>query len=1332
MSKQEFEQEKKQSRGERPCPEHHSSLLSNITFSWVDDLVMSAWWGKIGDGDLYKMPEEDSSERVYDTFKKEWQLVNKTFPNDRYGLLRTILRVHKFTATKSMVLDFLVIGFTFSIPYLLKSITTIFENVDNKIADASTLKQVYWWSLGLIIMEVLRLIFTNGNLWMIVRAGLQVRTALMAAMYEKSLVLTGVARQQYSLGRAVNILSSDILRIDTGWTFVNLFWTTPIFIILTFVLVAIDVIGWAWLAGGMVLLVYVPFQMVIIKKLIWYRDRTNELADRRIKMLQEVLFGIRVIKLYSWEDRFQKRVNELRQEELRLIRRMKLVAAISQTLTTSVPTLITVASLVAYAWIYGSVSSSVIFPAMAFFDLLEVPLNYLPITISYTVDALAAIRRVQAFLRAPVLVFEPEQRPDQKEAVLISEAMFAWDDPNNPMKETEEEDEQESSKMEQLEQEKEMAQQRESSLSVPKAGVYDVTTERWIPSTPVPFSALKIKRFAIERGELVAVVGPVGSGKSSLLGCVVGEMFKISGSVSLSGRIGYSSQHAWIQDGSIRENILFGLPMDSQLYNTVIKQCALEPDLANMPDGDHTLIGEKGVNLSGGQKQRLSLARMVYSDPDIALLDDPLSAVDPHVGKVLFRDCILHGHLSTKTRILVTHQLNVLPHVDRIVVMQNGQIEQVGTYEEIINSGTAFATLLTKLAKSEEETKVACSSTVLTVTEESVPVSPSCCPATPQPPPPATGSPESPFPEEGHSGEAVSLAAYLHYAMYCGGSVFLLFALVTGILSEGGRSFSDVWLKWWPEAETNPSFMSDRDFMAGLTWIAVFQTALTWFNGLVFVLGGYFASLALHQKALHRVLRTPIRFFDCTPAGRILNRFSKDMDLLDSNLPEELNNLMCAVSVIASTVVITGICDVRLLAIMPFPLAAGFLLQSIFTAAARQLQHLNVAAYSPLLSHFSTTYTGLSVLRAFRKQAEYVTKHHLLNDHCNRSYYLYVALRRWTSFRSEAIGAFLTLFMSCIGTYFQFSASVYGLALTQALKITRALDWCIKQLAETEISMVSAERVVEYAEALDSEKAMITQVRPSPNWPQHGRIQFINLYVRYRPHLPPVLKSINLEFLPRQRVAIVGRTGAGKSTILSVLFRLVEPTAGQILVDGVDICELGLADLRTRLAIVPQEPVLFAGTMRFNLDPLSEHSDDALWLALEQTHMADTVRRIGGSLGLDMAVMENGDNFSIGQKQLLCLARAVLKKTSVLVLDEATANIDLENDALIQKSLRDNFSSTHTIITIAHRLNTIIDYDKVVVMRAGEVVEFDSPATLASNPHSLFSEMLRESSAHKE
>jgi ABC-type multidrug transport system fused ATPase/permease subunit len=324
------------------------------------------------------------------------------------------------------------------------------------------------------------------------------------------------------------------------------------------------------------------------------------------------------------------------------------------------------------------------------------------------------------------------------------------------------------------------------------------------------------------------------------------------------------------------------------------------------------------------------------------------------------------------------------------------------------------------------------------------------------------------------------------------------------------------------------------------------------------------------------------------------------------------------------------------------------------------------------------------------------------------------------------------LAVSCIGTYFEFSAAVFGLALTQALKITRALDWCIKQMAELEISMVSANRVIEYAEALECEKAMLTSTRPSANWPQHGRIQFVNLYVRYRPHLPPVLKNVNLEFHPRQRIAIVGRTGAGKSTILSVLFRLVEPTSGQILVDGLDITQIGLADLRTRLAIVPQEPVLFAGTMRFNLDPLSEHTDDALWLALEHTHMAETVRKLGGSLGLDMIVMENGDNFSIGQKQLLCLARAVLKKTSVLVLDEATANIDLENDALIQQSLRDNFSSSHTIITIAHRLNTIIDYDKVVVMRAGEVVEFDSPAVLAKNPKSLFAEMLRESSAHKE
>lgn len=1332
-------------RSTRVLPEGSANWVSWLTFSWVGNLVVRAWRHPIDDDDLYTLPAVDSSAPVTEVFEEEWRRrereeAESQGQKSKYGLLWVIISVHRYVAIKSMFLDLSVIAFTLATPEILKRITGTFEEIENGVLPATARSDVYWWSALLLAMEMCRLLFGNCNLWLIVRAGVRVRTALMGSMYGKALLLTGAARQRFSLGRAVNIMSSDVLRIDTGWIMVNIFWTTPILIVFVIVMVA-RIIGWAAAAGALVLALYLPVQWMIVSRLNWYRDRINEIADRRIKMLQEVLFGIRVIKLYAWEARFQARVNELRAEELRLIRRMKMLAAISQTLTISVPTFITVISLVVYSKLNGSVSSSVIFPAMAYFDILETPLNFLPITISYTVDALAAIRRVQAFLRAPVLVFQPEVDASQEEAVLIEDGLFAWDNPAHPMPKDDDlaidESDSESKisidKVGDIERQKREAQGRRGSLTVPKAGVYDVEEKRWMPSTPTPFTGIAIPHFAIKRGSLVAVVGPVGSGKSSLLGCIMGEMYKVSGRVVLCGQVGYTTQHAWIRNGSIRENILFGLPWEPIKYEQVIKQCALEADLSGMPDGDATEIGEHGVCLSGGQKQRVSLARLVYSEPDISLLDDPLSAVDPHVGKVLFQDCIVRGRLSKTTRVLVTHQLNVLPHCDHIVVMQHGQIAEQGSYQKLMSGSTAFSVLLKKYAQAEaaSEPHAAQSSTVTVGTQT---LSPGTLHTGCSTPTPGTQAPASPQlikneREAIHRGE-VSLTQYLEYAAFAGGAFFLATAFATGFLSESGRAYSDLWLKWWPDADDDPEGMSDRSFMLGLTLIGMFQMAMTWFNALVFVLAGYFASLTLHQLALKRVLRSPIRFFDTTPAGRILNRFSKDLDLMDSNLPEELNNLMFAASVILSTLVITYICNWRLLPAMALPLALGVLLQSVFSAAARQLWRLNIAAFSPLLSHFSETYVGLSVIRALRKQPMFVARHHLLNDVCNRSYLLYASLRRWTSFRSETIGCVLTLAIAWIGTWYGFSASVFGLAITQALKITRALDWSIKQLAETEISMVSAERVMEYAERLESERAMVTDTKPPADWPARGHIQFVNLVVRYRPSLPPVLKDVNLEFLPHQRIAIVGRTGAGKSTILAVLFRLVEPAAGQIIIDGLDICSLGLEDLRTRLAIVPQEPVLFAGTLRFNLDPLGQYTDEQLWTALDRTHMRETVVRMGGG-SLEMAVMENGDNFSIGQKQLLCLARAVLKPTSVLVLDEATANIDLETDSLIQQSLRENFAATHTIITIAHRLNTIIDYDKVVVMRAGEVAEFDSPTALMAKPDSIFSQMIRESSPTK-
>ncbi|XP_035829877.1 multidrug resistance-associated protein 1 [Aplysia californica] len=879
----------------------------------------------------------------------------------------------------------------------------------------------------------------------------------------------------------------------------------------------------------------------------------------------------------------------------------------------------------------------------------------------------------------------------------------------------------------------------------------------------------------VKPGSLVAVVGSVGSGKSSLLSAIMGEMNKVSGSVTVKSSMAYVPQEAWIQNATLRDNILFTSDYKPALYDKVVEACALKSDLEILPGGDQTEIGEKGINISGGQKQRVSLARAVYSRADIYLLDDPLSAVDSHVGKHIFHKVIgRQGVLRDKTRILVTHGVHWLPMVDKIVVLRNGEVAEVGSYEELVSHDGDFAQFLKEffVAESEDEEEgkedpeiaemkkqVSQRLELMTGTssgDESVklsqsfrrPVS-SVEGATPRKDkdtpagsrdrltekrmglkPPKIG--QKLIEEETAETGTVSRRVYWKY-MKAIGPLSFLFSLFLYACYIAVTVFSSIWLAQWTDDKylANVSLKDTEEYVDKTNLYLGLYAGLGAFQG--FFLYTYAATIlwkivsasgALHNMMLSNVMRSPMAFFDTTPIGRIVNRFSRDVDVLDSDLPNTIRAAIRSTGLVMVALINIAYSTPIVLSVI-FPIITLYvLIQRVYMPASRQIRRIDSTTRSPIYVHFSETLSGAASIRAYGAQQRFMDHSETLVDYNFKFYFASIATSTWLQVRLEFLGNLIVLAAAIFAVSdSSLSAGLAGLSVSYATQVTASLGFLTQVVTQIETNAVSVERIIEYTET-DAEAAWYNlDNRPAPEWPEEGNLEFDDLQIRYRPGLELVLKGVSCQLKPGEKVGIVGRTGAGKSSLTVALFRLVEAAAGKVLMDGHDIASLGLHDLRSRITILPQDPVIFSGTIRMNLDPSEQHMDSEVWEALEHAHLKDFVNGLAGQL--DYNCGEGGQNLSMGQRQLLCLARTLLRRSRVLVLDEATAAVDMETDELIQKTIREEFKHS-TVLTIAHRLNTIMDYDRVIVMDKGVIKEMDSPSALLSNTDSVFFSMAKD------
>ncbi|KAJ3393677.1 hypothetical protein HDU92_007577 [Lobulomyces angularis] len=1259
-------------------PVDSANIFSVLSYSYLDSVFWKGYRNPLEVDDLYKTPKTLTSVYNVNAFEVEWEKeLKKGNLDPSYTPNLSTAGMLKVLGDTAVVLSPLVLS------SLIKYIALSENNRNTPVYEGIL------YVLAMFLLSIFNTVLINYYFQTAQYIGTQTQTALSTAIYKKSLRLSAASRQDFNAGKVTTVVSTDCFRIQLNLMFINVLWTAPIQILLILIMMVIS-IGPAAIAGVGLLILLTPVQTVLYKKLSLIRKVVAPITDERVKLTQEILSGIRIIKFFSWETSFLKKLQTIRELELKQIFRRGVLTAIVVAIVFGIPVFCSTLSFTIYG-ITRELKAQDIFPTLTWFGQLRFPLMFLPNVLVGIAEYRVAIERIQKLLLAPELESQPEKVVDSTYSVQIENGEFLWESPPpDIVKDDEKNSKKNSEKVEEI-----------------------------VPTTHIPTeSTLKNINIKIPHGSLVAIVGKVGSGKSSLLNALIGEMKKVNGSIKISGSMGYAPQQAWIQNASLQNNILFGQNMDRNRYVSTLRDCALERDLEVLPNGDQTEIGEKGINLSGGQKQRVNLARCVYYNSDVVLMDDPLSAVDAHVGKALFENCILTA-LKGKTRLLVTHQLHFLPKVDYVIVMKDGAISETGSYAELIESQGEFSKLMSSYGGVEEEESAEADNDVdhkenmaandridATVVKNI------------QNPAKALMSTE-----ERNVGR-VTGATWFAYIKNSGGPLLVFIYLLNLIINQGTALANNYWLVVW-ESEQIPGWSQVQ--YIGVFWIwGVAQTISLFFLVLTFAFASLYASRNLHNNAASRILRAPVLFFDTTPLGRIINRFSKDLDAIDTNLAEAIRMFtMTFAASISSFVLIVYATPLFGIIILPL-LIIYYFMQSIYRTTGREIKRLDSVSRSPLYSHFGETLQGLSTIRAYNEQEKFISVLHNRLDATNQPYFILIAAQRWLGLRLEALGALVVFFAGIFGVLARhsISPSILGLSLSYAIQITGILSWCVRQFAETEIAMNAVERINYYGTEIDMEAdPIIENSRPPPNWPSTGVIKFENLDVKYSKEHPLVLKNVDFTIGDKEKIGVIGRTGSGKSTMMNALFRIMEPSNGSIVVDGVNIRNIGLADLRKGLAIIPQDPMLFSGTFRSNLDPFGEHSDNELWDALERSNMKAKVLESEGSL--DAPILEGGENLSVGQRQLLCLGRAMLKKPRILVMDEATANVDYETDSIIQRSLREDFKDA-TILTIAHRLNTIIDYDKVLVLDNGVIVEIGTPKDLLNMENGKFKSMVDE------
>ncbi|XP_074853849.1 ATP-binding cassette sub-family C member 8 isoform X7 [Carettochelys insculpta] len=1218
-------------------------------------------------------------------------------------------------------LTFILLESTESVRWRIKILGVFFISSQEFLANAYVLAVLLFFAL------LLQRTILQASYYVAIETGINLRGAIQTKIYNKIMLLStsNMSMGEMTAGQICNLVAIDTNQLMWFFFLCPNLWAMPVQIIAG-VLLLYYLLGVSALIGAVVIIVLAPVQYFVATKLSQAQRSTLEYSNERLKKTNEMLRGIKLLKLYAWEHIFHSSVEETREKEMTSLKSFALYTSISIFMNAAIPIAAVLTTFVVHAHLTGNAdfSPSVAFASLSLFHILITPLFLLSSVLRSTVKALVSVQKLGEFLSSEEIGEEQDKCSAQRNAdnhskyqVVITNGFFTW--------------------------------------------------------TPEGSPALSNIDIRIPQGQLTMIVGQVGCGKSSLLLAALGEMQKISGNVFWNssipdsetgedvspekettvdtevrkrGSVAYASQKPWLLNATVEENITFESPFNKQRYKAVIDACSLQPDIDILPHGDQTQIGERGINLSGGQRQRISVARALYQQTNVVFLDDPFSALDIHLSDHLMQEGILKMLREDKrTIILVTHKLQYLPHADWIIAMKDGTIQREGTLKDIQNSESElfehWKTLMNRQDQElEKETIIERKSVLERKNHRRTRYSRDA----------RLKDDEEDEEEITESDDDDNLSSVLHQRAKmpwraCGkylssaGILLLPLLVLSQLLKHTVMVAIDYWLaKWTSDVISAKSELEQKNCSVcqefnhsryskvfsilcclGIILCLVTSIAVEW--------TGLKVAKKLHYCLLNKIILAPMRFFETTPLGSILNRFSADCNTIDQHIPATLeclsrSTLLC----VSALAVISYVTPMFLIALLPLAIICYFI-QKYFRVASRDLQQLDDSTQLPLLCHFSETVEGLTTIRAFRYEARFRQKLLEYTDSNNIASLFLTAANRWLEVRMEYIGACVVLIAAVTSItnslYNHLSSGLVGLGLTYALMVSNYLNWMVRNLADMEIQLGAVKRINGLLKTeAENYEGLLSPSQIPQNWPDRGEIQIQNLSVRYDSNLKPVLKHVSAHISPGQKIGICGRTGSGKSSFSLAFFRMVDTFEGRIIIDGIDIAKLPLQTLRSRLSIILQDPILFSGTIRFNLDPEKKCTDSMLWEALEIAQLKHVVKALPG--GLDAIVTEGGENFSQGQRQLFCLARAFVRKTSIFIMDEATASIDMATENILQKVVMTAFAD-RTVVTIAHRVHTILNSDLVIVMKRGVILEYDKPEVLLEQEDSVFASFVQ-------
>ncbi|XP_069952910.1 ATP-binding cassette sub-family C member 12 isoform X2 [Cherax quadricarinatus] len=1331
-----------QQKNKTLLPSNSAGLFNYISVTWVTGLMWKAYKKGLHPSDLWTLQHEDGSEVNSERLERLWvdEIYNAEKAKRKPEFWRAVWRSMRTRVIVSMIISLTQNVLQFLGPSIM--LKTVLDYINEPEVDHQYASLIV---LAIGVINLCRGSAFNAMFVVGTHTATRVTGAVQAMMYKKVLKLkTGGERLSAQI---VNFSNNDMERLFEACISCVFITAMPVIFTMS-VAYCVYILGpWSLLGQGIYILFY-PIMGAIAKAQSSIRVETVKVTDKRVTLMSEILNSMRLIKMYSWEDSFAKKISGIRKEELKKHRIGALLQAVSSTVTPSISILATIITFLGYTLSGYPLKSSEAFTIFSVFNAMQFTVGVLPFTVRSIAEAKVSLNRIQKLLELPEHQKSMGGLLNNNLALQIKNASFAWEVHNIDIKgrggpaRTPSKASRDKKKTDDA--------QKNSAVNgtAPLTNGHVITEQANGTNNPSKEENTDLVKnietlfnisFSVERGKLIGVCGSIGAGKSSLLSAVCGDMKIQSGSVQVNGRLALVTQQAWIYNDTFRENILVGQSYNPERYKMTLQVCSLESDIELLADGEMTEIGERGINLSGGQKQRVNLGRAVYSDRDIYLLDDPLSAVDTKVAKHIFNTCI-KGTLRDKTVILVTHATHFLEKCDEIILLQKGKIVERGTHAELIARKGEYFDMVGfdsthDADKAEEEKKADALISEDSDTKEDVKG------------PMMNGKLIT---EESRETGSVSSKVYLTFIKASGGwciTNIILFAIIIFTLT---RMFNAVWLQHWLDqgdgmaAERRENVtaynltLSDEDIKGEITqnpmlWMYQLVYGLSFvlllITGIIKGIGVTFRVLAgaskLHHAMFISILRAPMSFFDTTPTGRILNRFSRDLDELDVRVPFFLEFLLQGILFIIGQIIL--VCFIYVWFILPLLLVAVlFVAVDIFlNAGLREMKRLDNTLKSPVTQHIGSSISGLSVIRTFDKERLFINRMYSKLDDHSAALLVFRLSNRWFTFRMDFMATCVTLAVTiiCVFTKGLVSTALAGLALSTVTGVCVSIPFLMRMKSEFQSRITSVERIIEYAYELPSEAPReIPSSQPPADWPSKGNIELKDVKLRYRPDLPLVLHGINASIKDGEKIGIIGRTGAGKSSLISTLLRMCELDSGSVTIDGVDISTIGLHTLRCCISVIPQDPVLFQGSIRYNLDPFEEHSDDAVWQALERSHLKGFVQH--QEHGLLSKVEAAGENFSVGERQLICLTRALLRNSKILLLDEATASVDVETDHLIQATIREAFAK-NTVLTIAHRLNTVANYDRVMVLDKGKVHEFDTPETLMGTEGSVFREMMQ-------